>query len=52
MGIYVAQFEALFTTTFGDREMVAKMKMQSLRQETRSAIIYAVEFQQLICDLE
>jgi hypothetical protein len=43
----MAQFEAFFTVVFGDsdRERVAKTKMQSLRQETRSATIYAVEFQ-------
>jgi hypothetical protein len=50
----MVQFEALFTAAFGDsdRERVAEMKMQSLCQEIRSAAIYAIEFQQLICDLE
>jgi hypothetical protein len=52
MGIRVAQFEAFFTVAFGDREMVVETKMQSLRQETQSATIYAPEFQQLTCDLE
>jgi hypothetical protein len=42
----MAQFEALFTTAFGnnDRERVAETKMQSLCQGTWSAAIYAVEF--------
>jgi hypothetical protein len=50
----MAQFEALFTAAFGDsdREKVVETKMQSLYQETRSIAIYAVEFQQLTCDLE
>jgi hypothetical protein len=50
----MAQFEAFFIVAFGDsdRERVAKTKMQSLRQGTWSAAIYAAEFQQLICDLE
>jgi hypothetical protein len=50
----MTQFEALFTAVFGDsnRERVAKTKMQSLLQGTRSAAIYAAEFQQLTCDLE
>jgi hypothetical protein len=50
----MAQFEALFTAAFGDsdRERVAETKMQSLRQGTRSAAIYATEFQQLTYDLE
>jgi hypothetical protein len=50
----MAQFEALFTAAFGDsdRKRVAETKMQSLRQGTQSAAIYAAEFQQLTCDLE
>jgi hypothetical protein len=50
----MAQFEALFTTAFGDsdRERVAEIKIQSLHQGTRFAAIYTVEFQQLTCDLE
>jgi hypothetical protein len=42
----MAQFEALVTAAFGDsdRERVAKTKMQSLRQGTRSAAIYAAKF--------
>jgi hypothetical protein len=43
----MAQFEALFTATFGnsDRERVAKTNMQSLRQGTRFVAIYAIELQ-------
>jgi hypothetical protein len=50
----MAQLEAFYTTVFGDsnREKVAKTKMQSLRQGSRSAAIYVVKFQQLICNLE
>jgi hypothetical protein len=50
----MAQFEALFTTAFSDsdREKVAETKIQSLCQGTRSAAIYAAEFQQLTYDLE
>jgi hypothetical protein len=50
----MAQFEALFTTAFGDsdRERVTETKMQSLRQGIQFAAIYAVKFQQLTCDLE
>jgi hypothetical protein len=50
----MAQFEALFTTAFGDsdRERMTKTKMQSLRQETRSIAIYVAEVQQLTCVLE
>jgi hypothetical protein len=50
----MAQFEALFTTAFGDsdRERVTETKMQSLCQRTQSAAIYAAKFQQLTCDLE
>jgi hypothetical protein len=48
----MAQFEAFFTIVFGDSNRVAEIKMQSLHQGTRSATIYAAEFQQLICDLE
>jgi hypothetical protein len=50
----MAQFETLFTAAFGDsdRERVVETKMQSLRQGSWSAVIYAAEFQQLICDLE
>ena len=50
----MAQFEALLTIAFGnsDRERVAEAKMQSLRLGTRSIVIYAVEFQQLIYNLE
>jgi hypothetical protein len=50
----MAQFEALFTVVFGDsdRDRVAETRMQSLRQGTRSATIYAIEFQQFICNLE
>jgi hypothetical protein len=42
----MAQFEALFTAAFedSDRERMAEIKMQSLRQGTRFATIYAVEF--------
>jgi hypothetical protein len=42
------------TVAFGDsdRERVAETKIQSLRQETWFAAIYAVEFQQLTYDLE
>jgi hypothetical protein len=42
----MAQFEALFTAAFGDidRERVAEIKMQNLRQGTRSTAIYAAEF--------
>jgi hypothetical protein len=43
----MAQFEAgLFTAAFGDgdRERVAKTKMQSLRQGTRPVAIYIPEF--------
>jgi hypothetical protein len=50
----MVQFEALFTTTFGDRdrERVVEIKMQSLCQGTQSVVIYAAEFQQLTCDFE
>jgi hypothetical protein len=50
----MAQFEAFFTAAFvdSDREKVAETKMQSLRQLTRCTAIYAIEFQQLTCDLE
>jgi hypothetical protein len=50
----MAQFEALFTVAFGDsdRKRVARTKIQSLRQGTRSVNIYVVELQQLTCDLE
>ena len=43
-----------FTTAFGDsdREGVAERKIQNLRQGSRSAAIYAAEFQQLTCDLD
>ena len=47
----MAQFEALFTTKFGEERM-AETKMQSLYQGTRSIAIYVAELQQLICDLE
>ena len=42
------------TATFGDsdRERVAERKIQGLRQGSRSAAIYAADFQQLTCDLE
>ena len=48
-----AFLEAL-TATFGDsdRERVAETKIQTLRQGSRSAAIYAAEFQQLACDLD
>ena len=41
------------TAAFGnsDRERVAEKKIQNLRQGSRSAAIYAAEFQQLTCDL-
>jgi hypothetical protein len=50
----MVQFEALFTVAFGDsdRKKVAETKMQSLRQGTRSAAIYAAEFHQLTRDIE
>jgi hypothetical protein len=50
----MAQFEALLTAAFGDsdRERMVETKMKNLRQGTRSAAIYATEFQQLTCDLE
>jgi hypothetical protein len=50
----MTQFEAFFIATFSDsdRERVAKIRMQSLHQGTRSAAIYAAEFRQLTCDLE
>jgi hypothetical protein len=50
----MAHIETFFTTAFDDsnRERVAKIKMQNLHQETRSAAIYAAEFQQLTCDLQ
>jgi hypothetical protein len=50
----MAQFEALFTTAFGDidREKLSKTKIQSLCQRIRFVAIYAAEFQQLICNLE
>ena len=35
-----------------DREGVAERKIQQLRQGSRSAAIYAVEFQHLTCDLD
>jgi hypothetical protein len=43
----MVQFEALFTAAFGDsdRKRVAETKMQSLHQGSRSAAIYAAEFQ-------
>ena len=43
-----------FTAAFGDsdRERVAERKIQNLRQGSRSAAIYAAEFQQLTCDLD
>lgn len=42
------------TAAFGDsdRERVAERKIQNLRQGSRSAAIYAAEFQQLTCDLD
>lgn len=47
-------FMERFTAAFGDsdREGVAERKIQSLRQGSRSAAIYAAEFQQLTCDLD
>jgi hypothetical protein len=50
----MAQFEALFTTVFGDsdQEKLAETKMQNLRQGARSAAIYTAKFQQVTCDLE
>jgi hypothetical protein len=50
----MVQFEALFTTAFGDidREKLSKTKIQSLCQRIRFVAIYAAEFQQLICNLE
>jgi hypothetical protein len=42
----MAQFEAFFIAAFGDsdRERVAEIKMQSLRQGTRSAAVYATAY--------
>ena len=47
-------FMERFTAAFGDsdREGVAERKIQNLRQGSRSAAIYAAEFQQLTCDLD
>jgi hypothetical protein len=47
-------FMERFTAAFGDsdREGVAERKIQQLRQGSRSAAIYAAEFQQLTCDLD
>ncbi len=47
-------FMERFTAAFGDsdRERVAERKIQNLRQGSRSAAIYAAEFQQLTCDLD
>ena len=47
-------FMGRFTAAFGDsnREGVAERKIQQLRQESRSAAIYAAEFQQLTCGLD
>lgn len=47
-------FLKAFSATFGDgdRERVAETKIQSLQQGSRSAAIYASEFQQLTCDLD
>lgn len=45
-------FPEALRTTFGDtnREMVAETKIQTLRQRSCLAAIYAVEFQQLAWD--
>jgi hypothetical protein len=47
-------FMERFTAAFGDsdREGVAERKIQNLRQGSRSAAIYAADFQQLTCDLD
>ena len=47
-------FMERLTAAFGDsdRERVAERKIQNLRQGSRSAAIYAAEFQQLTCDLD
>src|SRR5918997_1114206 len=47
-------FMERFIAAFGDsdRERVAERKIQNLRQGSRSAAIYAAEFQQLTCDLD
>ena len=47
-------FMGKLTAAFGDsdRERVAERKIQNLRQGSRSAAIYAAEFQQLTCDLD
>ena len=47
-------FMERFTAAFGDsdREGVAERKIQNLQQGSRSAAIYAAEFQKLTCDLD
>jgi hypothetical protein len=47
-------FMERLTATFGDsdQERVAEKKIQNLRQGSRSAAMYAAEFQQLTCDLD
>ncbi len=45
----MAEFEAMFGDS--DKAMTLANKLRRLQQGTRSAIIYALEFRQLACDV-